>query len=113
MDTNTNSPVTCICSDQQGIKTFVAGFAEGSIKMFDQRLEEEESIIRTFSEHTSWIQKIRPNPTNSHQFLSASLDGEVKLWDLRSSHRGSIEKWHFNNGLAAFDAHSLADIFAV
>lgn len=80
--------------------------------MFDQRLEEEESIIRTFSEHTSWIQKIRPNPTNSYQFLSASLDGEVKLWDLRG-HHGSIDTWQFSNGLAAFDAHSLADIFAV
>lgn len=81
--------------------------------MFDQRLEEEESIVRTFSDHSSWIQKIRPNPTNSHQFLSSSVDGAVKLWDLRGSHSVPVEAWQFDQGLACFDVHSLADVFAV
>lgn len=70
MDTNSDSPVTSIVSDNGQSKIFVASFADGKVKVFDRRLDEEESIVRTYSEHTSWVQNVRAHPTVSSQFLS-------------------------------------------
>lgn len=70
MDTNSDSPVTTIVSDHGASQTFVAGFADGAIKVFDRRIEEEESIIRHYSEHKAWVQNARPHPSVTSQFLS-------------------------------------------
>uniref|UniRef100_A0A0W0FX59 C2H2-type domain-containing protein n=1 Tax=Moniliophthora roreri TaxID=221103 RepID=A0A0W0FX59_MONRR len=112
LDTDSNSPVTSIVTDHGASQTFVAGFGDGVVKVFDRRLEEEESIIRTYSEHTSWIQNVRPHPTAGSQFLSASLDGEVKLWDLRGKDE-AVQTWKFMpSGLSAFDVHNNTEVFA-
>jgi regulator-associated protein of mTOR len=71
LDTNTESPVTAIVSENGSSSTFVAGFADGAVKVFDRRLEEEDAIVRSYSEHTSWVQNVRWHPTLGGQFLSA------------------------------------------
>lgn len=44
--------------------------------------------------------------------VKRSLDGEVKLWDLRGA-KTAVETWTLDaNGLSAFDVHPLADVFA-
>ncbi|KAJ2921274.1 hypothetical protein H1R20_g15822, partial [Candolleomyces eurysporus] len=106
LDTNSDSPVTSICSDHQSNQTFIATFADGVVKIFDRRLEEEDAIVRTYSEHTSCVQNARWHPRYGAKFLSASVDGEVKLWDLRGPDQ-SAETWFRNDkyGLAGFDVH--------
>lgn len=98
--------------------------------MFDRRLEEEDSIVRAYSEHTSWVQNVRWHPTLGGQLLSArydfkslskvclttlgghSLDGQVKLWDLRGSDN-AVKTWDVHpNGLSAFDVHTTTGVFA-
>jgi len=111
LDTNSDSPVTAIASDLGSSQIFVASFANGVIKVFDRRLEEEDSIVKEYSEHSSWVQNIRRHPSMNAQFLSASLDGEVKLWDLRSSNSQNTWNMH-TNGLSAFDVHSTTGVFA-
>ncbi|EEB91544.1 hypothetical protein MPER_10078 [Moniliophthora perniciosa FA553] len=112
LDTDSNSPVTSIVTDHGASQTFVAGFGDGVVKVFDRRLEEDESIIRSYSEHTSWIQNVRPHPTAGSQFLSASLDGEVKLWDLRGKDE-AVQTWKLMpSGLSAFDVHNSTEVFA-
>jgi hypothetical protein len=34
-------------------RIFAASFAEGAVKVFDRLLEEEDAIVRCFSEHTA------------------------------------------------------------
>ena len=42
-----------------------------------------------------------------------SLDGEVKLWDLRGADR-AVQTWNIHpTGLAAFDVHPQTGVFAV
>ena len=71
MDTNSESPVTALVSDSGSSQTFIASFADGVVKVFDRRLQEEDAVVRTYSDHTAWVQNVRWHPKLSGQFLSA------------------------------------------
>lgn len=71
MATKSDSPVTAIVSDHGSALTFLASFADGAVKVFDRRVEDDCAIVRSYSEHTSWVQNVRWHPTLSGQFLSA------------------------------------------
>ncbi|KAF9022601.1 hypothetical protein BDZ89DRAFT_1070539 [Hymenopellis radicata] len=114
IETQSDSPVTAIAAGRNVFSdTFLAGFADGAVKMFDLRLDVEEPVVTTFPGHSAWVQNICPHPTYSHQFLSAgSQDGVVKLWDLRNN-REALGTWNLSpSGLAAFDVHRNAEVFA-
>jgi len=112
LETNSESPVTSIASDSGSSKTFLASFADGVVKLFDRRLEDEDAIVRTYADHTSWVQNVRWHPTLSGQFLSAGIDGQVKLFDLRGSDFAT-KTWNVHpNGLSAFDVHPISNVFA-
>ncbi|KAL6307817.1 hypothetical protein BKA93DRAFT_767971 [Sparassis latifolia] len=112
LDTNSDSPVTALVCDVGSSHTFLASFADGTVKVYDRRLEEEDAVVRSYNEHTSWVQNIKWHPSFSGQFLSGSMDGEVKLWDMRGGER-SMQTWDmFPQGLSAFDVHEQTDVFA-
>lgn len=71
MDTSSESPVTAIVSDMDDSQTFAASFGDGMVKIFDRRIEEEDSIVRTFSDHASWVQNVCWHPKQGLQLLSA------------------------------------------
>jgi len=111
IETNTDSPLTSIISDPSSSQTFVASFADGSIKVFDRRLE-EHPVVRSFRDSTSWIQNVRWHPVLAGQFLSGSRDGQVKLFDMRTSDMAT-RTWDVHaDGLASFDVHPLSAVFA-
>lgn len=58
LETQSNSPVTSICSDPDS-SVFMAGFGDGTVKVFDRRLNEDDAITRVFRGHTSWVQNVR------------------------------------------------------
>ena len=70
LDTNSDSPVTALASDQGSSTTFAASFADGTVKVFDRRLDEEDAIVRSYGEHQSWVQNVRWHPHLGAQFLS-------------------------------------------
>ncbi|KAJ7201377.1 hypothetical protein GGX14DRAFT_656674 [Mycena pura] len=112
LDTNSDSPVTAIVCDVGPSQIFAASFANGEVKIFDRRLEEENSVVRKYVEHDSWVQNVRCNPTTNSQFLSASLDGRVKLWDLRGPDVSVMTRDLHPEGLSAFDVHATTGILA-
>ncbi len=73
LETNSDSPVTAIASERGPSSVLLASFADGVIKVFDRRLEEEDAVVRSFNEHTNWIQNVRWHPQFGNQFLSARL----------------------------------------
>ncbi|KAF8634942.1 hypothetical protein AX15_000673 [Amanita polypyramis BW_CC] len=114
LETNSDSPVTSIASDPGSSQTFLAGFADGTVRMFDRRLE-EDSIVRSYSEHMAWIQNVRWHPTYSAQYLSASVDGQVKLFDIRAGET-AVHTWNPlppGTTVSAFDAHALTPVFGI
>ncbi len=54
-------------SDTGSAPTFLAGFADGAVKIFDRRHEE---VVRSYHQHPSWVQNVKWHPTLSGQFLS-------------------------------------------
>ncbi|TDL29563.1 hypothetical protein BD410DRAFT_780006 [Rickenella mellea] len=111
LSTHSESPVTAICSDHESTSVFLAGFGDGVVKLFDRRMDEDDAVVRTYQEHSTWVQNIRWQKGTGKSLLSASLDGEVRLWDVRSSNE-SVHKWTHPEGLSAFDAHEQAAVFA-
>lgn len=71
LETNSESPVTSIVSDNGSSSTFIAGFADGVVKVFDRRLEEEDAVVRSYHEHHTWVQNVKYHPKIRGQFLSA------------------------------------------
>ena len=63
--------MTAIVSEGGSSHHFIASFADGVVKVFDRRLEEEDAIVRTYSDHTAWVQNARWHPKIGGQFLSA------------------------------------------
>ncbi|KAI0348333.1 hypothetical protein BDW22DRAFT_1350515 [Trametopsis cervina] len=111
IDTNSDSPLTTMTSEEGTSTVFWAGFGDGTVKVFDRRLEEDDAIVRSYSAHSAWVQNVKLHPTLTGQFLSASLDGDVKLFDIRGSNN-AIHTWDlYPQGLSAFDVHSLTGVF--
>jgi regulatory associated protein of mTOR len=63
--------VTSIQSGDPSSNTFIAGFADGMLKVFDRRFEEEDSIVRVYSDHKTWIQNVCVHPNVRDQYISA------------------------------------------
>ncbi|KAF8131557.1 hypothetical protein EV363DRAFT_1398647 [Boletus edulis] len=112
LETNSESSVTSITSDNGSSSTFIAGFADGVVKMFDRRLEEEDAVVRSYHEHHSWVQNVKYHPRVRGQFLSASLAGEVRLWDARGSDRAAHTWDPHPAGSSCFDVHPQTGLFA-
>ncbi len=58
------------CEDLSG-SLFLTSFADGTVKLFDRRLEEDAAVVQEYASHTSWIQNVKWHPTANGQFVSA------------------------------------------
>ena len=74
-------------SDYGSINTFLASFGDGSVKVFDRRMDEENAVVRSYHDHVSWVQNARWHPTYEGQFLSGScvafltpIDAGISNW---------------------------------
>lgn len=78
-----SSCVTSLTSDQVAGQIFVAGFGDGVVRVFDQRLNPRTAMVKIWREHRQWITNIHMQRGGVRELISASRNGEVKLWDLR------------------------------
>ncbi|KAG5421904.1 KOG1 [Candida metapsilosis] len=90
-----SSSITSLTSDQVAGNIFVAGFDDGSIRVYDQRLDARESMVRTWKStrqpngqplsnvgHGS-IKNVHMQRGGFRELVSGSSDGFVNLWDIR------------------------------
>ncbi|CAO1633933.1 unnamed protein product [Sympodiomycopsis kandeliae] len=112
--TRTSSCVTSISSETDIGHIFVAGFGNGTVGVYDRRNPPEASLVRLWEEHQSWIHKVHLQQRGNRELLSASDDGEVRLWDIRG--RSSISKSRLGGPLrgkmSAFAVHERMPVFA-
>jgi regulator-associated protein of mTOR len=71
ISTQSESPLTSLATDPENNMMFIAGFGDGNIKLFDRRLEEGDSVVRVWREHSSWVQGVRWQKGASKDLLSA------------------------------------------
>ena len=116
-----SSCVTSLTSDQVAGNVFIAGFGDGVIRVFDQREDPRKAMVKAWREHRQWITNIHMQRGGVRELISASRNGEVKLWDLRhdksvislnvtGSSRNDVEK---QPTLRSLSVHEHAPVFAV
>ncbi|KAJ5492588.1 Target of rapamycin complex 1 subunit mip1 [Penicillium diatomitis] len=77
------SCITSLTSDQVAGNIFVAGFGDGAVRVFDQRLKPTTSMVKVWREHKQWITNVHMQRGGLRELISGSRNGEVRLWDLR------------------------------
>ncbi|KAJ5212159.1 uncharacterized protein N7498_003805 [Penicillium cinerascens] len=77
------SCITSLTSDQVAGNIFVAGFGDGAVRVFDQRLKPTTSMVKVWREHKQWITNVHMQRGGFRELISGSRNGEIRLWDLR------------------------------
>lgn len=112
--TRTSSCVTSISSESDIGHIFVAGFGNGTVAVYDRRNPPEASLVRLWEEHQTWVHNVHLQKRGNRELVSASDDGEVRLWDIRG--RSSIAKANLGGQLqgklSSFSIHERAPVFA-
>ncbi|EMC98396.1 hypothetical protein BAUCODRAFT_66956 [Baudoinia panamericana UAMH 10762] len=81
------SCITSLTSDQVEGNVFIAGFGNGSLRAYDQRLAPRESMIMDWvdrkTDHRSWIVGVHLQRGGMRELISAESNGGIRLWDIR------------------------------
>jgi len=112
IDSMAQYPVTAMSSPALAPSVFAASYGDGALRLFDLRARPEDVLLRTYRDHQVWVENVRWKHGMDHELLSASLDGEIRMWDIRGSNV-SVDDWTLHpGGLAAFDMHRHTGVFA-
>ncbi|EST06727.2 Armadillo-type fold [Kalmanozyma brasiliensis GHG001] len=113
--TRASSCVTSISSESDFGHLFVAGFGDGTVGVYDRRNPPEASLVRLWEEHQTWVQNVHLQKRGSRELVTASVDGEVRLWDMRV--RSSIARLSLGSKLggkmSCMAVHERIPLFAV
>lgn len=91
---------------------FVAGFGDGAVRVFDQRLKPTTAMVKVWRDHKQWITNVHMQRGGLRELVSGSRNGEIRLWDLRmDSPISTIVAT--NNTLRTLSVHEHAPVFAV
>ncbi|GAB7359588.1 hypothetical protein MBLNU230_g6773t1 [Neophaeotheca triangularis] len=83
------SCITSLTSDQVEGHVFVAGFGNGTVRAYDQRVSPRESCFTAWDSrktgHKSWVVGVHLQRGGLRELVSAESNGGVRLWDLRQA----------------------------
>ncbi|RKP25316.1 raptor N-terminal caspase like domain-containing protein, partial [Syncephalis pseudoplumigaleata] len=109
--THSDSCVTSLTSDPMSNHLFIAGCGDGVVRVFDRRHPPRESLVISWNEHPAWLLNVHQPQNRPHDLLSASMAGDIKLWDIRQVDSVlTIEA--DTNGLTAFAVHDHTPVMA-
>ena len=111
------SCITSLTSDQVEGNVFVAGFGNGSVRAYDQRLSSHDSMVMDWvdrrTDHKSWVVGVHLQRGGLRELVSAESNGGVRLWDLRMRKAlSSLEGKREPRNLRALSVHEHAPVFA-
>ncbi|QRV97289.1 WD repeat protein [Ceratobasidium sp. AG-Ba] len=113
--TQMDTCVTSIAFDPDGPNAFLASSADGRLCLYDRRIGGHASMVRNWHRHQAWIESVHWQTGGMKSIMTASVDGEVRLWDLRDRDGVGLsgKKWQpHGNALANFAMHPKAGVFA-
>ncbi|RMX81449.1 hypothetical protein D0869_06800 [Hortaea werneckii] len=112
------SCITSLTSDQVEGNVFVAGFGNGSVRAYDQRMSARDSMIMDWvdrkTDHRSWIVGVHLQRGGMRELISAESNGGVRLWDIRMRKAvAGLPSPHNNpRSLRSLSVHEHAPVFA-
>ncbi|CCH42858.1 Target of rapamycin complex 1 subunit KOG1 [Wickerhamomyces ciferrii] len=89
-----SSSITSITSDQVAGDIFVSGFGDGSIRVYDRRLDPRDSMVKLWKNNVgnsknssdlnrSWITNVSMQRGGYRELVSGSSNSIINLWDIR------------------------------
>lgn len=114
INARSGSCVTSLTSDQMTGNTFVAGFGDGAIRVFDTRNRPQEAMVRKWKDENGgvWIKSVHMQRGGQRELVSASINGKVRLWDIRMDKCLKIINTT-SQGLRTASTHEHLPVFAV
>ena len=111
------SCITSLTSDQVEGNVFVAGFGNGSVRAYDQRLSARDSMVMDWvdrrTDHKSWVVGVHLQRGGLRELISAESNGGVRLWDLRMRKAlNALDGKREPRNLRALSVHEHAPVFA-
>ncbi|EIW73629.1 WD-repeat protein mip1 [Tremella mesenterica] len=111
--TQAGANLTAIASDELDCNIFVAGFGDGVVRLFDKRvMDAKEVVLRTWRNHQTWIQSVHLQRGAQKQLVTGSMNGDVRIWDVRSPEAPLYEVSAQPTGLQALAVHTNVPVFA-
>ncbi|WVQ65897.1 uncharacterized protein L199_004075 [Kwoniella botswanensis] len=111
--TQAGANLTAIASDEPEGNVFVAGFGDGVVRLFDKRAEDAgEVVLRTWRQHKIWIQSVHLQRGSMRELVTGSMDGEVRVWDVRKPDEPLYTIPRRDEGLMALAVHTGASVLA-
>lgn len=90
----------------------MAGFGDGAVRVYDQRLKPTTAMVKAWRDHRQWITNVHMQRGGLRELVSGSRNGEIKLWDLRMD--DPISSTRVTKGtLRSLSVHEHAPVFAV
>ncbi|XP_057952548.1 ribosome biogenesis protein WDR12 homolog isoform X2 [Malania oleifera] len=77
--------INCLDIGGEGSALVAAGSSDPILRIWDPRKPGTLAPVYQFSSHTSWISACKWHNKSWFHLLSASYDGKVMLWDLRTA----------------------------
>ncbi|TDH70902.1 hypothetical protein CCR75_009469 [Bremia lactucae] len=111
LSTQTDSCITSMASDKCFPEILVAGFGDGTLRVFDSRNKQDYAVKITMKEHSSWVVQTHMY-AGRNELLTGSVTGELKFWDMRFP-KNSIKTLEAHRSpMTALAVHDYAPIFA-
>ena len=89
----------------------VAGFGDGTLRIFDSRSRPDYAVKLVMKEHTSWVVQTHIYPGRK-ELLTGSVTGELKFWDMRYPKNSVKSLEAHRSPMTALAVHDYAPIFA-
>ncbi|KHJ35166.1 putative wd repeat-containing protein mip1 [Erysiphe necator] len=85
INARSGSCITSLTSDQMTGNIFVAGFADGAIRIFDARNKPQEAMVKRWKDDTDnvWLKCVHMQRGGQRELVAASRNGKVRFWDIR------------------------------
>ncbi|KAG2710986.1 hypothetical protein I3843_04G051200 [Carya illinoinensis] len=93
--------LTCIDVGGESSALIAAGASDPILRIWDPRKPGTSAPVFQFSSHTSWVSACKWHKKSWFHLVSASYDGKVMLWDLRTAWPLAVIESHRDKVLCA------------
>lgn len=108
-----SSAITSLTSDQVSGNIFVSGFGDGSIRVYDRRLDPRDSMVKLWRSNgeRTWITNVHMQRGGYRELVSGSTNSMVNLWDIRLNEPVVSFKGH-EKTMTSVNVHEHAPVIA-